>query len=45
MPARVQAKAAGGRWDPELRLWKVKYGRIAGTELEKHIYVDASEDS
>lgn len=44
MPARSQAKAAGGRWDPEKRLWKVKYGRIAGTPLEKHIYVDASSE-
>jgi hypothetical protein len=44
MPARAQAKAAGGRWDPEKRLWRVKYGRIQGTELEKHIYVDPSEE-
>lgn len=44
MPARSQAKAAGGRWDPEKRLWRVKFGRIAGTALEKHIYVDASEE-
>ncbi len=42
MPARSQAKAAGGRWDPEKKLWFVKYGRIAGTPLEKHIQVDAS---
>jgi len=42
MPARSQAKAAGGRWDPERQLWRVKYGKIAGTSLEKHIYVDAS---
>ncbi len=34
MPARSQAKTAGGRWDPENRLWRVKYGRIAGTQLE-----------
>jgi hypothetical protein len=37
---RQQAKAAGGRWDPRKRLWFVKYGRIAGTQLEKHIQVD-----
>jgi hypothetical protein len=24
------------------KLWFVKYGKIAGTPLEKHIYVDAS---
>ena len=37
---RQQAKAAGGRWNPEKRLWFVKYGKIAGTPLEKHIPVD-----
>ena len=37
MPMRFQAKAAGGRWNPEKRLWFVKYGKIAGTPLEKHI--------
>ncbi len=42
MPARSQAKAAGGRWAPEKQLWRVKCGKIAGTSLEKHIYVDAS---
>jgi hypothetical protein len=26
---------------PEKRLWFVQYGKIAGTQLEKHIYVDA----
>jgi hypothetical protein len=40
MPSRSQAKAAGGRWDPEKKLWFVKYGRIAGTALEKHIQID-----
>jgi hypothetical protein len=28
------------RWDPEKRLWVVQYGKIAGTPLKKHIYVD-----
>jgi len=42
MQARLQAKAAGGRWSPEKQLWFVKYGNIAGTALEKHIQVDAS---
>ena len=41
MPMRLQAKAAGGRWNPEKQLWFVKYGKIAGTPLEKHIWVDA----
>jgi hypothetical protein len=40
MPMRLQAKAAGGRWNPEKRLWFEKYGKIAGTPLEKHIQVD-----
>ena len=38
---RMQAKAADGRWNPEKKLWFVKYGKIVGTPLEKHIYVDA----
>lgn len=42
MPMRLQAKAAGGRWNPETKLWFVKYGKIVGTPLEKHIHVDAS---
>lgn len=42
IPMRQQAKAAGGRWDPGKRLWFVRYGEITGTDLEKHIYVDAS---
>jgi hypothetical protein len=40
MPTRLQAKAAGGRWNPEKKLWFVKYGKIAGTPLEKHIHID-----
>ena len=42
MGLRKQAKAAGGRWNPEQQLWFVKYGNIVGTPLEKHIYVDAT---
>jgi hypothetical protein len=38
---RTQAKALGGRWNPEKKLWFVKYGEIVGTPLEKHLYVDA----
>jgi hypothetical protein len=41
LPMRQKAKAAGGRWNPDKRCWLVKYGNIAGTSLEKHIYVDA----
>jgi len=42
MAMRTQAKAAGGRWNPEKQRWFVKYGKIAGTPLEKHIQVDMS---
>jgi hypothetical protein len=42
LPSRSQVKAAGGRWDPERKLWFVKFGKIAGTPLEKHIQVDGS---
>ncbi len=42
MGLRKQAKAAGGRWNPEKQLWFVRYGNIVGTPLEKHIYVDAT---
>jgi hypothetical protein len=42
MQRRQEAKAAGARWNPEEKLWFVKYGRIAGSALEKHIYVNAS---
>jgi len=40
---RKKVKAVGGKWNPEKRLWYSRYGDIAGTELEKHIYVDALE--
>ncbi len=40
MSLRLQAKAAGGRWNPEKKLWFVKYGNIAGTPLGKHIHID-----
>ena len=35
------AKAMGGRWDPEVRLWDIQLGKIKRTELEKHIILDA----
>ena len=40
MSLRTKAKAAGGRWNPDKRLWFVKYGKIVGTMLEKYIQVD-----
>ena len=38
---KQMAKAAGGRWDPEARLWFIPYREIKGTALEKHIVLDA----
>jgi hypothetical protein len=35
------AKVAGGRWNPEKRVWFIVYGKVKGTELEKHIVLDA----
>ncbi len=40
---RDAAKAAKGRWDPKARLWAIRYGNIKGTELEKHIILDANQ--
>ncbi len=39
--SRVKAKAAKGRWDPEEKLWFIRYGNIKGTSLEKHIILYA----
>jgi hypothetical protein len=35
------AKAAKGRWNPDVKLWYIRYGKIKGTVLEKHIVLDA----
>jgi hypothetical protein len=35
------AKEAGGRWDPEAKLWLIPYGKIKNTVLVKHIVLDA----
>jgi hypothetical protein len=35
------ARAAGGNWDPDVKLWYIKYGKIKGTTLEEHIILDA----
>jgi hypothetical protein len=37
----TQAKAVKGRWDPEVKLWFIRYGKIRETALEKHIVLDA----
>lgn len=34
---RDKLKAAGGRWDPQEKVWLVPYGSIRGTELEERI--------
>lgn len=36
------AKAMGGKWDSDVRLWYIPRSKIKGTELEKHIILDAS---
>lgn len=38
--AQKQVRTVGGRWDREKKLWFVPYGCIAGTKLEKFIYVE-----
>lgn len=38
---RERAKAAKGKWDPEKKLWFMRYGKVKGTSLEKHIVLDA----
>jgi len=39
---RAKLKAAGGQRNPEKQLWYVRYGKISGTTLEKHIHIDES---
>jgi hypothetical protein len=38
---KAAAKAAKGRWNPDVKLWYIRYGNIKGTALEKHIVLDA----
>jgi hypothetical protein len=40
---RAKVKAVGGRWVPEKQLWYVRYGAIAGSQLENHIHIDRSK--
>jgi hypothetical protein len=35
------AKAMGGKWDSDVRLWYIPLSKIKGTKLEKHIILDA----
>ena len=39
------ARKMGGKWAADVKLWYIEYGRIKGTELEKHIVLDASKIS
>jgi hypothetical protein len=50
VPVRIQvvekvlqrmARSVGGVWDAKAKVWRVRYGEILGTELEKHIVLDA----
>jgi len=40
-----QIRSLGGKWDAAVKLWYVPYGKIKGTELEKHIILDATQKS
>jgi hypothetical protein len=42
LQVRNIAKSAGAKWNPEKKLWFVRYGKVAGTELEKYIDIDRS---
>ncbi len=39
---RQRLKDAGGKWDPEQKVWHIPYGAIRGTELAKRIVSDGS---
>lgn len=34
------AKAMGGKWGADVKLWYVQRGKNKGTELQKHIHID-----
>jgi len=33
-------KKLGGKWAADVKLWYIEYGKVRGTELEKHILSD-----
>jgi hypothetical protein len=37
---RDRLKAIGGKWDPQEKYWRVRYGSIRGTDLEERIIED-----
>lgn len=41
----ILIRSLGGQWDSGGKRWYVAYGKIKGTELEKHIILDASQKS
>jgi len=42
---KQMAKSAGGRWDPKAKVWRLAYGKVKGTKLEKHLLLDALDKS
>jgi len=40
MRLRTLVKSVGGKWRPEMKLWLVRYGCIAGGPLENYIHID-----
>jgi len=44
MDLRAKAKAAGAKWNPKKQLWYIKYGKIVGSSLEKHIHIDEKDE-
>lgn len=38
---QAMAKAASGKWDAKAKVWRIPYGKIKGSDLEKHIVLDA----
>jgi hypothetical protein len=36
------ARTAKGRWNPDAKLWFIRFGKINGTTLENHIHIDES---
>lgn len=43
VPLRAKVKTAGGKWVAEEQLWYVRYGAIAGSQLENYIHIDRSK--
>jgi len=39
---REKARTARGRWDPNAKVWYIRFDKIKGTDLEKHIVLMVS---